>query len=165
MLLAVLVLIAGTGAGVGAFALAEEPPADTGRPPSSAPPPVQDQPPPVQDHSTADDTPAPRLWKVGSVLDAMTLKLSNGARVRLAGVAGGCAPIGLGRLVTGEWVSLERGGPDKDASGRLVRYVDLNGVDIGRRLIQRGWARAGDEPNPRRAIYRKIDERTPDVCS
>jgi endonuclease YncB( thermonuclease family) len=157
-LLAILVLVGGTGAGVGAFALAEQPPpADPGRPPSSAPPSTPDR-------STVVDTPAPRLWKVGSVIDAMTLKLSSGARVRLAGVADGCAPIGLGELVVGEWVSLERGGPDKDAAGRLVRYVDLEGVDVGRRLIQRGWARAGDEPNPRRAIYRRIDERSPDVC-
>jgi len=107
---------------------------------------------------------APHLWKVGSVIDGMVLKLSTGATVRLAGVADSCAPIGLGKLVVGEWVSLVRGGPDKDAAGRLVRYVDLDGVDIGRRLIQRGWASASDEPNPRRAIYRRIDQRTPDVC-
>jgi endonuclease YncB( thermonuclease family) len=157
VLLPLAVLVGVVGVGV-AFALAQQPPLPhAGQPPQSEP---GSTPSPVE----ADATPAPRLWKVGSVIDGMTLKLSSGPTVRLAGVTDGCAPIGLGKLVVGEWVSIVRGGPDKDAAGRLVRYVDLDGVDIGGRLIQRGWARASDEPNPRRAIYRRIDQRSPDAC-
>jgi endonuclease YncB( thermonuclease family) len=151
------VLVGAAGLGVVMFALAHQPSPDAGQPPSSEPRSIAS---PVE----ADAAPTSRLWKVGSVLDGMTLKLSSGATVRLAGVADSCAPIGLGKLVVGEWVSIVRGGPDKDAAGRLVRYVDLDGVDIGERLIQRGWARASEEPNPRRAIYRRIDQRSPDAC-
>lgn len=158
-LVAVSVLVGAVGLGVGALALAEEPAPQSGPPPYSAPSSAPEPTP-----SATEATEQPRLWKVGSVIDGMTLKLSSGPTVRLAGVADGCAPIGLGKLVVGDWVSLVRGGPDKDAEGRLVRYVDLNGVDLGQRLIQRGWARAGHEPNPRRAIYQRIDQRTPDVC-
>jgi hypothetical protein len=158
LLLAAIVLVAAAGAGVGAFGLA----ADQKRSEGVLPAPLSPTPGPAA--PTATPTEAPRLWKVGSVLDGSTLKLSSGATVRLAGVAAGCAPIGLGKLVVGEWVSLTRAGPDKNADGRLVRYVDLDGVDIGRRLIQRGWAQAADEPNPRRAIYSRIDERSPDLC-
>jgi endonuclease YncB( thermonuclease family) len=157
-LLAAVVLLAAAGAGVGAFGLAVVP-TDPG---SSQPPPPSSRPGPPG--STATQADAPRLWKVRSVIDGMTLTLSNGTRVRLAGVADSCAPIALGNLLVGEWVSLVRGGPDKDARGRLVRYVGLDGLDVGRRLIQKGWARADDEPNPRRAIYERIDQRTPDVC-
>ncbi len=67
-------------------------------------------------------------------------------------------------MVVGHQVTLTRRGPDKDADGRLLRYVERDGADVGKRLIQRGWARASDEPNPRRAIYRRIDERSPDRC-
>jgi endonuclease YncB( thermonuclease family) len=158
VLIPVAVLVGAVGVGAVAFALARQPPLPhAGQPPQSEP---GSTPSPVE----ADATPAPRLWKVGSVIDGMTLKLSSGPTVRLAGVTDGCAPIGLGKLVVGEWVSIVRGGPDKDAAGRLVRYVDLDGVDIGERLIQRGWARASDDPNPRRAIYRRIDQRSPDAC-
>jgi len=157
-LLAAVVLLAGAGAGVGAFGLAMEPTHSE----RAQPPPAGSTQGPAD--STVPPADAPRLWKVRSVIDGTTVRLSNGVQVRLAGVADSCAPIALGNLVVGEWVSLARGGPDKDAVGRLVRYVDLDGVDIGRRLIQRGWARAGDDPNPRRAIYRRIDDRTPDVC-
>jgi endonuclease YncB( thermonuclease family) len=60
---------------------------------------------------------------------------------------------------------LTRRGPDKDNEGRLLRYVERNGTDIGTRLIQRGWATASDEPHPRRAIYRRVDGRSPATCS
>ena len=64
----------------------------------------------------------------------------------------------------GHTVTLTRRGPDRDADGRLLRYMDRDGVDIGKTLIQQGWANASDEPNPRRAIYRRIDGRSPDIC-
>jgi len=99
------------------------------------------------------------------VVDGSTLRLSNGAEVRLVGISDSCGGDVLAKMVVGQQVTLTRRGLDKDADGRLLRYVERDGADVGKRLIQRGWARASDEPNPRRAIYRRIDERSPDVCS
>ena len=62
-------------------------------------------------------------------------------------------------------MTLTRRGPDKDSDGRLLRYVDRDGLDIGKRLIQKGWAKASAEPNARRAIYQRIGRRSPDGCS
>lgn len=112
-----------------------------------------------------------RLWDVVDVLDSVTLELGNGATVRLYGVeplddelCAADAADELAELVVDSEVSLVRKGPDKDEEGNLLRYVDLDGVDVGLRLLQRGLATASDEPNPRRAIYQRVDERSPDVC-
>jgi hypothetical protein len=105
-----------------------------------------------------------RAFEVASAIDGTTFELTNGAQVRLAGVSGSCSTGVLARLVVGHAVTLTRGGPDKDAEGRLLRYVQRGGVDVGKTLIQLGWANASDDANPRRAVYRRIDARTPDIC-
>jgi endonuclease YncB( thermonuclease family) len=84
--------------------------------------------------------------------------------VVLVGIEGGCGADVLAKMVVGHEVTLTRRGPDKDADGRLLRYVERDGADVGKRLIQRGRARASDEPNARREIYRRIDDRSPDRC-
>jgi Protein of unknown function (DUF2510) len=119
--------------------------------------------------TTPDPSPSPSgrgegVWLVSAALDGSTLKLSNGAQVRLVGIAESCGALELTELVVGQEVTLTRRGPDKDAEGRLLRYVDHGSLDIGKRLIQRGLATASEAANPRRAIYRRIDERSPDAC-
>ena len=115
-----------------------------------------------------DSMPVPpagqRTWEVAAAIDGTTFELINGTEVRLAGIARSCSTSVLARLLVGHTVELTGSGPDKDAHGRLLRYVDRDGVDIGKTMILQGWANASDEANPRRAIYRRMDARTPDIC-
>jgi hypothetical protein len=115
---------------------------------------------------TSDADPEQRTVEVASVLDDAILQLTTGPQVRLVGVTadGDCATSALASLVEGRGVTLITPGADKDSEGRLLRYVDRDGVDVGLRLIQRGVANASDEPSPRGAIYRRVDERSPDRC-
>jgi len=115
---------------------------------------------------TGDPEPDPGTDEVATVLDDAVLQLTSGAQVRLVGVTvdGDCANSALVGLVEGQEVTLTTPGADKDPEGRLLRYVDRDGVDVGLRLIQRGVASASDDPNPRRAIYRRVDDRSPDLC-
>ncbi len=131
---------------------------------ASTSPPGPTGPPSEQAQPEPDASPR-RTWQVSEVLDGTTLRLTNGAEVRIVGIVDDCAANGLETLVAGQTVMLTRRGPDKDSEGRLLRYVERNGTDIGKRLIQRGWATASDEPHPRRAIYRRVDERSPANCS
>ena len=138
-----------------------------------SPPPAASTPgPPASEQTEPDDEAEPedesgpdrRTWQVDAAVDASTLQLTSGAEVRLVGLADSCGTEALAKIVVGHLVTLTRRGPDKDADGRLLRYVERDGADVGKRLIQRGWAKASDEPNARRAIYRRIDERSPDRC-
>jgi endonuclease YncB( thermonuclease family) len=132
-----------------------------------SPPPAASTPgPPASEQTEPDDDTGPerRTWQVDAVIDGSTLRLSNDAEVLLVGIADSCGTEVLAKMVVGHQVTLTRRGPDKDADDRLLRYVERDGADGGKRLIQRGWARASDGPNPRRAIYRRIDERSPDRC-
>ena len=115
---------------------------------------------------TGDAEPDPGADRVETVLDDAILQLTSGEQVRLVGVTvvGDCANTALASLVEGESVTLTTPGADQDPEGRLLRYVDRDGVDVGLRLIQRGVASASDDPNPRRAIYRRVDARNPDAC-
>jgi endonuclease YncB( thermonuclease family) len=133
----------------------------------SSPPPAASTPgPPASEQTTPDHDagPARRTWQVDAAVDGSTLRLSNGAEVLLVGIADSCGDDALAKMAVGHRVTLTRRGPDKNADDRLLRYVERDGVDVGKRLIQRGWAKASDQPNPRRAIYRRIDERSPDRC-
>jgi hypothetical protein len=117
--------------------------------------------------SPTDGTePDPGADEVETVLDDAILQLASGAQVRLVGVTvdGDCANSALAGLVEGQVVTLTTPGADKDPEGRLLRYVDRDGLDVGLRLIQRGVASASGDPNPRRAIYRRVDARSADRC-
>ncbi len=132
-----------------------------------SPPPSASTPgPPASEETEPDGEPDPgrRTWLVDAVVDDSTIRLDNGAEVRLVGIADSCGADELEKIVVGHEVTLTRRGPDKDADGRLLRYVERDGADVGKRLIQRGWAKASDRPNARRAIYRRIDDRSPDLC-
>jgi endonuclease YncB( thermonuclease family) len=108
--------------------------------------------------------PGRRTWAVASVVDGTTLELTTGARVRLLGLADSCSVAGLAALTEGQTVTLTRRGPDKDADGALLRYVERDGLDVGLRLLQRGWATASAEPHARGARYRGVDGRSEDRC-
>jgi endonuclease YncB( thermonuclease family) len=92
--------------------------------------------------------PAPRTFLVTRVVDGDTLELGNGESVRLVGIdtpeLGQCgydrATAALARLVAGKQVRLGRSDEDRDRYGRLLRYVDVAGVDAGLRQIRSGLA-------------------------
>ena len=137
------------------------PPASTPGPPSATARSESASPSP-SDEAT---TPAPGTYEVASVLADGTIELANGSEVVLVGVTvGDCAVTALGGLVNGRQVVLVQPGADTDSEGRLLRYVERDGLDVGLRLLQRGLATAADTPNPRRAIYQRVDDRNPDVC-
>jgi endonuclease YncB( thermonuclease family) len=92
--------------------------------------------------------PAPKTFLVTRVVDGDTLELGNGESVRLVGIdtpeLGQCgydrATAALARLVAGKQVRLGRSDEDRDRYGRLLRYVDVGGVDAGLRQIRSGMA-------------------------
>jgi endonuclease YncB( thermonuclease family) len=110
------------------------------------------------------------------VVDGDTVDLANGERVRLVGVdtpeVGECgfeeAGAFLERLVLGERVQLTASDEDRDAYGRLLRYVDVGGTDVGLRLIRRGYAEArydsrdGYGFHPREPRYVRADATSAD---
>ncbi|WP_230486684.1 thermonuclease family protein [Nocardioides anomalus] len=106
----------------------------------------------------------PRTYQVSAAVDGQTLRLRDGTEVRLAGIADRCGALGLARLVVGRDVTLVPAGVETDADGRLVRYVERGRLDVGKRLLQRGWATATPDANPRRTVYRRVDRRNPDAC-
>jgi micrococcal nuclease len=120
---------------------------------------------------------------VTHVVDGDTLEARSTAgaveRVRLLGVdtpeRGECgfdeASDALRALTLGRQVRLVAGGVnDRDAYGRLLRYVDAGGTDAGAELIRRGLAVArygeadGYGPHPREAGYLAADEAAEDLC-
>jgi len=121
--------------------------------------------------------PAPKTFLVTRVVDGDTLELGNGEIVRLVGIdtpeVGECgydrASVALGRLVTGRQVRLTRSDEDRDRYGRLLRYVDVGGIDAGLRQIRSGLAiarydsRDGYGFHPREPRYIAADNATGNV--
>ena len=67
-------------------------------------------------------------------------------------------------------LTLPTGHDDTDAYGRLLRYVDLGGVDIGLRQIKKGSqakydSTDGYDGHPQQKRYRKQDIRHRDYCA
>jgi endonuclease YncB( thermonuclease family) len=114
--------------------------------------------------------------RVVHVVDGDTLDVTGDRRVRLVGIdtpeVGECgyerATALLTRLTLGERVNLARSGEDRDKYGRLLRYVDVAGVDAGLVLLRRGVAvarydsRDGYGFHPREPQYVRADRRSPD---
>jgi hypothetical protein len=109
---------------------------------------------------------------VTRIVDGDTLELGNGETVRLVGIdtpeVGECgyerAADNLARLVLGRAVRLGESDEDRDRYGRLLRYVDIGGMDAGLRLIKNGVAiarydsRDGYGRHPRESRYVAADE-------
>lgn len=118
--------------------------------------------------------PAPRTFLVTRVVDGDTLELGNGETVRLVGIdtpeVGRCgydrASVALGHLVTGRQVRLTISDENRDRYGRLLRYVDVGGIDAGLRQIRSGLAiarydsRDGYGFHPREPRYIAADKAT-----
>lgn len=118
----------------------------------------------------------PRTFLVSFVVDGDTIDLANGERVRLVGIdtpeQGECgsdaATANLAGLVLGKRVRLRMSDEDRDGYGRLLRYVDVRGVDAGLRQIEAGLAvarydsRDGYGYHPRENEYVAADKATPD---
>lgn len=122
-------------------------------------------------------------WNVAGVVDGDTIDVVNAEgtaeRVRLIGMdtpeRGMCgyaeASNTLSVLVLHRDVLLSPGAvDDRDTYGRLLRYVDIDGVDAGGVLIEQGLAiarydsRDGFGHHPREGTYVAADEGSPDVC-
>lgn len=113
--------------------------------------------------STATFTPF-EVATVARVIDGDTVELENGERVRYLGIDtpetvhpekpvqcyGSEASERNKALVEGKVVSLLRDGPDRDAYGRLLRYVFVDGTFVNGDLVWGGYAYArsyGDNPS------------------
>jgi endonuclease YncB( thermonuclease family) len=115
---------------------------------------------------------------VTSVVDGDTLDLSDGTVIRLIGIdtpeSGQCgygdATAVMAGLVTGFDITLLPGARDDvDKYGRLLRYVEANGIDVNLAMIESGRAiarydgRDGYGDHPRQAAYVAADEATPSL--
>ena len=115
---------------------------------------------------------------VASVVDGDTLDLSDGTVIRLIGIdtperdqcGSGEATAVMAGLVTGFTITLLPGARDDvDRYGRLLRYVEANGIDVNLAMIESGRAiarydgRDGYGEHPRRAAYVAADEATPSL--
>jgi endonuclease YncB( thermonuclease family) len=127
---------------------------------------------------------AAATWTVFHVVDGDTVDVRAGdgteERVRIIGIdtpeRGECgfgeASSAMARLVDGEQVELVAGArDDRDRYGRVLRYVDVGGVDAGLTLIQQGLAiarydsRDGYGRHDREDTYVAADRATEHVCS
>jgi endonuclease YncB( thermonuclease family) len=115
---------------------------------------------------------------VASVVDGDTLDLSDGTVIRLIGIdtperdqcGSGEATAVMAGLVTGFVITLLPGARDDvDRYGRLLRYVEANGIDVNLAMIESGRAiarydgRDGYGEHPRQAAYVAADEATPSL--
>jgi endonuclease YncB( thermonuclease family) len=117
---------------------------------------------------------------VARVVDGDTVELASGRHVRLIGVdtpeRDSCgyeaATRRMQRMVEGRRVRLvdPASVQDRDAYGRLLRFVDVSGKDTGLAHIRAGLAVArydstdGYDPHPREARYHAVDRRSPSRC-
>lgn len=126
---------------------------------------------------------APSVWSVVSVIDGDTFDAerdSNRERVRIIGIDAPererCgyaeASASLREAIGGGSVTLVSGAgaeADRDTYGRLLRYVEVDGADVGLDLIERGLAVArydsrSGQPHDRELTYRAADDASADLC-
>lgn len=125
----------------------------------------------------------PQQWRVTEVVDGDTVdvRAASGAteRIRVIGIdtpeRGECgyaeATAALAALVRGKPVTLSTGArDDRDRYGRLLRYIDVDGVDAGLQQIRTGFAiarydsRDGYGRHARETEYVAADAASPNVC-
>jgi micrococcal nuclease len=118
-------------------------------------------------------------WAVTKVVDGDTIwvvRAGVSRKVRFVGIdtpeTGQCgfteARNALRGIIGGQRVTLTAGARDDvDRYGRLLRYVDVNGVDAGLRLVKQGYAvarydsRDGYGSHTREAAYVRADAASP----
>ena len=122
---------------------------------------------------------AAATWVVTKVVDGDTIWVSRAGgshKIRFIGIdtpeTGQCgfteARNALRGIIGGQRVTLTAGAQDDvDRYGRLLRYVDVNGVDAGLRLIKQGYAvarydsRDGYGHHTRESAYVRADAASP----
>jgi endonuclease YncB( thermonuclease family) len=123
-------------------------------------------------------------WTVVHVVDGDTVDVRAGdgrqERVRVIGIdtpeRGECgfaeASAAMASLVQGQPVDLVAGArDDRDRYGRILRYLDVGGVDAGLALIEQGYAiarydsRDGYGRHPREDAYVAADRATEHRCA
>ena len=112
------------------------------------------------------------------VIDGDTIVVSGGVRVRLIGIdtpeRGSLgyseSTDALSALVRGRRVVLVPGARDDiDVHGRLLRYVEADGADVGLAMLRSGQARSrydsrdGYGAHPREKAYIEADTAAPDL--
>jgi endonuclease YncB( thermonuclease family) len=125
---------------------------------------------------------AARTWAVTKVVDGDTIWVARDGvsrKVRLIGIdtpeSGQCgfteATRSLRGIIGGQRVTLTAGARDDvDRYGRLLRYVDVNGVDAGLRQIKQGFAvarydsRDGYGEHTRETAYVRADAASPEAA-
>ena len=132
---------------------------------------------------TSPDSTTAEKWTVTKVVDGDTLWVvdSSGTRekVRVIGIdtpeSGECgfedATLALENLIGQNQIELIAGATnDRDKYERLLRYVEVAGVDAGLKLLESGLAvakydsRDGYGAHPREEAYVAADEGSPEVC-
>lgn len=130
-----------------------------------------------------DDAVTSTVWKLVEVVDGDTFDVENESglvqRVRPVGYntpeRGKCgfgeASMELEAVLTGKEIILVLAGTaDKDMYGRLLRYVEVDGRDIGLELIKGGFAVAAYDSRTkypkhfREDEYIAADEASPNLC-
>lgn len=128
-------------------------------------------------------TESSETWQLVKIIDGDTLDVSNSAgavtRIRPVGIntpeRGQCgfseATQKLKELIGNRGITLELAGTDDvDKFGRLLRYVEVDGVDVGLQLIEAGYAKAAydsrtDYPKHfREDNYIAADSASTDFC-
>lgn len=117
--------------------------------------------------------------KVTRVIDGDTIELENGQKVRFLGIdtpeRGDCgylsAKKNMQSLVLAKRITLVSDGKQNtDKYGRLLRYVDLGGRDIGFQQIKDGYAHARYDSrdkypkHSREDKYHTEDDKEPNKC-
>ncbi|KRF42592.1 hypothetical protein ASH01_17405 [Terrabacter sp. Soil811] len=129
--------------------------------------------------AAAKATASAATWTVKKVVDGDTIWVSRSGisrKIRFIGIdtpeTGQCgfteARNALRGIIGGQRVTLTAGARDDvDRYGRLLRYVDVNGVDAGLRLVKQGYAvarydsRDGYGSHTREAAYVRADAASP----
>ncbi len=124
---------------------------------------------------------APSVWSVVSVIDGDTFDAERDGtreRVRIIGIdtpeREQCgyaeASAALADAIGRRSVTLVSGAETaRDTYGRLLRYVELDGADVGLDLIERGLAVArydsrSGQPHDRELTYWAADDASEDLC-
>jgi endonuclease YncB( thermonuclease family) len=133
--------------------------------------------------STSPSTSSPTSieWTVVSVIDGDTLIASRDGREETVRFIGIDTPeretcgYGEAREALKDWVDdvslhlVSGAETDRDEYGRLLRYVEVNGTDVGLWLIQNGYAAArydyrSGQPHDREDEYIAADAASADLC-
>lgn len=161
--------------GDGEDGLAPAPTTAAPGPTTAVPAPTMAAPGPTSDSAVGE------VWHVTRVIDGDTFDVERNGwkeRVRMIGIDAPerdmCgyqeAKDALAGWIDGRDVVLVEGSHrDTDKYGRLTRYVEIDGYDVGLELIRDGWVVArydsrSHQPHEREELYWETDDASPGFC-